>query len=191
MERKIIKVPGPSSIHLSSVLESNGAEVSGYFPDGVVYESKYHSNGNYKSITLVGEFSVNYDENDLLEDTKITDQIEYRKKTFNYQIYVYSDEGPIPHFHIKGKGNDTDCCICIFEPRYFDHGTHVTTLNNKELKALDGFLRSQRFSGTTYWESIYNAWYIDNPDNYKKYPQLMLTKVQPDYTHMVGFKSGK
>ena len=190
MQRKIIN---SSVIHEDNTL-SNGAKVY-VLSEGIIEESKFHSNFNYNEITLVGEFSIDYDENDLLlEDRKIADIIKSGKKTLNYQIYVYSNEGPVPHFHLietteKDRDKKTDCCICIFEAKYFDHGSHVSALNNKELKILDSFLRSKNNTNTSYWQSIVLFWDYSNPDNAKKYPQFRLSTIQPDYTHMVEYKT--
>jgi len=182
MERKIL----PSNEqHKISTLE-NGAKVYG-ISEGYINESGYHRNFNYNEITLIGEFSIDYSEEDLvLEDRKIADIIKYGKKTLNYQIYVYGKEGPTPHFHIIETGEDDrekkiDCCICIFEANFFDHGAHTDLLNNKELKILNNFLKS-KIGVNTYWEIIVAEWHRLNPGNYNKYSQNRKTNTQPDYS---------
>ena len=195
MERKIIEKESGSYFHKIPILENNGAEVIGPVKAGdYIEESKYH-NGNYKEIALIGEFSIEYTEEDFLNEKTIADNIKHGKTVLNYKLEVYSGEGPIPHFHLVSKGeNDRDkkidTCICIFEARYFDHGTHVSTLSSKELKVLNEFLKEQKNPiGGTYWDIIATQWYELNPDNITRYQYI--NKKQPDYTHMLGYKSGR
>ena len=198
MERKVIRIPAPSEGHTLAILEYNHANIYGYIQgDNYITESKYHKNGNYTKVNLIGEFSVDVDEEIEEDGHLISDGIHHKKKTLNYQLYVYDKEGIIPHFHIvekrSGSRNSTvDCCICIFEPRYFDHGTHMSTLPRNKLKVLDGFLRTEcsyTVSGYTYWNKIVDTWIEYNRDNYIKYPHLYCCNTQPDYTNMLGFRS--
>ena len=197
MKRKIVQIPALSEGHTIPILEGTNINVFGYGKDEDTYieESKYHSNGNYDTITLIGEFSIEYNEDSVHEDT-IAREIKYGKTVLNYQIHVYSKEGSIPHFHLVEIGESkrtkrTDTCICLFEPRYFDHGTHVSTLSSKELKVLNNFLQTIKDPvNGTYWKYAASAWYALNPNNYNLYPQFYTNK-QPDYTHMLGYKSGK
>ena len=190
MKRKVNRVSAKILKDHTILVTENGAEVTGCNEE-FIEESKYHSNRSYSKVSLIGEFSV--EDDSISEDTIISNQISYKKKTLNYQILVYDKEGPIPHFHVKGKDGNVDVCICIFEPRYFDHRSHVGTLNSKELKVLDGFLRSECNSITknTYWGFIVDTWCYNNRYDYNKYPQIIVTDKQPDYTHMLGYKSGR
>lgn len=110
-------------------------------------------------------------------------------------IIVYSDEGPVPHFHIEG--NDFSCCVCIFDNRYFDHGIHQDILNRKQLKELDSFMReiSKNDPYHTNWELCKLLWEVNNiSDNSNigvalRYKLLYKHKnKQPDYTKIDGYR---
>ena len=95
------------------------------------------------------------------------------------KIYVYSNEGNIPHFHINGKGWKS--CIKIYEPKYFIHGDYTQTFSSKQRKILNSYLhqRNNTYSGTN-WEYISYVWklrgnpIINIPEN----------PIQPDYTKL-------
>ena len=193
MFKKIIETEGPSMYHPTHILEGTNIEVDN-LTEGYAYVSDYHP--NVKRAIFIGEFTVT--DSTIDEDVKISDQITDGKKTYNYQIYVYSNEGPIPHFHVIDVTNNTkknttsshsnkDACICIYKPVYFSHGSHTSTLNSKELKVLDTFLRTG-YDGTTYWDSICFLWKINNPnmvrDYPQHYPQTKEANKQPDYTRI-------
>lgn len=137
---------------------------------------------------IIGEFSINIE---ILDEDNISNHISYKKKTLNYRISVYSNEGPIPHFHISDTTNNKgiDTCICIFAPMYFIHGNHSSILNNEELKILNKFLQSNYDDNETYWDHIVYTWDKNNPGNKRKYPQFRYTNKQPDYTTTIGFAS--
>lgn len=191
MERKIIHVQAEVDNHTKPILEHNQADVFGYLTTDTIEESKYHSNGNYHNIDIIGEFSI--PESEVFSEALISNNISYKNKSLNYQIQVYDGEGPTPHFHIVRKPiKKADVCICIYEPRYFDHGTYTGTLNASELKVLDNFLRTcPPALDITYWDVINLSWRRLNPENCLLYPNVLSTNVQPDYTNMKGFKSGR
>ena len=110
-------------------------------------------------------------------------------------INVYSGEGPVPHFHIEGK--DFSCCVCIFDNRYFDHGIHQDTLNTKQLKELDSFMRdkSSLNEKLTNWEAAKFIWEAANIENNDDISMVLRYKLeyknktkQPDYTKLDGYK---
>ena len=49
----------------------------------------------------------------------------------NYHIYVYANEGNIPHFHFRTT-DKKEGCIRIDKPEYFNHGNKQQIL--KKLK---------------------------------------------------------
>ena len=104
------------------------------------------------------------------------------------KIEVYGGEGPIPHFHIIGLTKKFECCPCIFQPLYFNHGTKTDTLTKNQLKILDSWLREPctKFGGVlTNWEVIVQLWEsCGNPlKNFK------LESTQPDYTKMKNMRN--
>lgn len=104
------------------------------------------------------------------------------------KIEVYGGEGPIPHFHIIGLTKKFECCPCIFQPLYFNHGTKTDKLIKNQLKILDLWLREPctKFGGVlTNWEVIVQLWEsCGNPlKNFK------LDSTQPDYTKMKNMRN--
>ncbi len=51
------------------------------------------------------------------------------------KIFAFNNEGTIPHFHYKKKG-EFDTCIKFLEPRYFCHENYQDGLNNTQKKML-------------------------------------------------------
>ena len=43
----------------------------------------------------------------------------------------------MPHFHIISNDKSFECCICIFDNRFFNHGKHQGILTRKDWKILD------------------------------------------------------
>ena len=101
-------------------------------------------------------------------------------------IRLYCNEGTYPHFHIENKDKSFECCVCIYEAKYFDHGIHgERRLNSQQRKQLDAFLRSKHKEPMirgTYWEYIAFMWELNNEDipGHRHYK----TNKQPDYTKM-------
>ena len=100
------------------------------------------------------------------------------------KIYVYSGEGTIPHFHIIPK-NDIECCICIYEPLYFNHGNKQGKLNSKQRKILNEWLKEANYANSklTNWEGIAYAWFIGNGDKY-----IPKNPKQPNYSDMENMR---
>lgn len=185
MIEKIIQVPSVSEYHTDGITESTHINVSGPLEDKI-YISEFHSDST--NVTFIGEFSV---EEDSIDENKspIFDQIIDKKKILNYQIFVYNNEGPIPHFHVidlSGNNRYKDVCICIYSANYFSHGKHNDILNNKELKILDNFLRVSMGEKITNWDYISFVWKNNNPEMVKKYPNFYKT-IQPNYTNISTF----
>lgn len=110
-------------------------------------------------------------------------------------IIVYGDEGPVPHFHIESK--DFNCCVCIFNNKYFDHGIHQDTLNRKQLKELDSFMRNKCSleEKITNWEAVKILWVASNVTGNSNFGITLRYKLiykyknkQPDYTKLKGYK---
>lgn len=103
-------------------------------------------------------------------------------------VYVYSDEGPVPHFHIISKNKKFHCCVCIYEPLYFNHGYKTDTLNANQRKLLNNWLKEKHYKAPmTNWEVIDLLWDSNNEEN-KKY-KIQKTSTQPDYTNMENYKT--
>lgn len=106
-------------------------------------------------------------------------------------IYVYGNEGSVPHFHIVNpKNKDEIACIGIFEAKYFNHQADTTakSLDKKVLKALDKTLRQtyKNSPDTNYtnWNHIKDVWIQQNGIS-RGYANKVVD-VQPDYSKTSG-----
>lgn len=75
-------------------------------------------------------------------------------------IIVHPNEvDNIPHFHIK-REREHDCCIMLNENKFFNHGNNDSTLNSREMRELDSWLRkinSSRYQRTNF-QVLCDAW---------------------------------
>ena len=96
-------------------------------------------------------------------------------------IYVYSNEGTIPHFHIIPKNGIGESCICLYEPLYFNHGSKQLRLNSKQRKILDDWLEQQSIIApeVTNWRLICISWETGNGNKY-----IPKNPVKPNYRNM-------
>ena len=123
---------------------------------------------------LIGELDLG---NEILDEQKLGD-VNLKSKLGTCGIYVYNNEGQIPHFHIKSKNNDWECCIEIYRPLYFNHGSKQGKLNNKQCELLDVWLKKKVFSfNITNWESISLSW--DNSQNPST--NVPINRIKPNY----------
>lgn len=131
---------------------------------------------------------------------EFTDSIaeSYTKMNFDSigicEINIYGKEGIIPHFHIlsksrskvKGNKSNFNCCICLYEPLYFNHGTKQDKLDKKSKEKLNSWLSEpvDQNTSTTNWEMLCYIWkFAGNPMiNVPNNPK------QPDYTKLEYMK---
>lgn len=104
----------------------------------------------------------------------------------NFELCVYSGEGPVPHFHFKNTESGTEGCLKILEADYFKHGRYQAELNSKERKTIYEFLQkedeeSKGFAekGTTNFKVVCYEWNKNNPEN-----KIPLTSTVPDYANL-------
>lgn len=96
-----------------------------------------------------------------------------------YNVYVYSNEGYIPHFHIE-RGKEFECCIEFEFPEYFDHNGKINgTLNSKYCSALNIWLNERPNGTINNWQRLVNEWNRNNRDPKKIIQQNI---IQPDYS---------
>jgi hypothetical protein len=87
-------------------------------------------------------------------------------------LAIYGKEGSIPHFHFyRGtkvpKGGKGGGCLRFDKPTYFQHKTHLDTLNSNEKRRLKKFLKSEHPNekiNMSMWEYFINIWNESNPD---------------------------
>lgn len=109
------------------------------------------------------------------------------------EIFIGSDEGPVPHIHIASNDTDWGACICLHEAYYFPHGDNPLTrgvFNSKQAKEFDKWIsrpstKSKGLSNYLHcsktWLSqyaeIYNYIYSGNHTNFT---------IKPNYAKMLG-----
>ena len=120
-----------------------------------------------------------------LEDC--ADRINFPINIGQCNIYVYSNEGTIPHFHIIPKNGIGESCICIYEPLYFNHGGKQLRLNSKQRKILNNWLSSpnEKLNSVTNWDIV--ALSFDNANETNFYNK---EAKQPNYSNMNSYKGG-
>ena len=108
---------------------------------------------------------INFSENENLNESKVGD-IKLGKGLDTCQIYVYSNEGTIPHFHLFNKNKTFECCICIYEPLYFNHGFKTGKLTNKQCEILNEWLDKPSYlmNDKSNWQMIDALWIASNDD---------------------------
>ena len=125
-------------------------------------------------------------EDESLEEGQIT-KVDLGGRVKTCTIWVYSGEGPIPHFHVKNERFES--CIHIFESKYANHEDYHKTLNDDQVKILDSKLREKATDNKTYWDQIVDLWYQNNPENasrYKDTARYLKCKTQPNYADLNG-----
>ena len=93
------------------------------------------------------------------------------------QVWVYQDEGTLPHFHLISESDGFYSAIRLDVPEYFLHGKYSDTLNSSEKKALQKFLsKDAEYEDTSNWRFLRMAW---NSTSNMKY--LCKVETIPDY----------
>ena len=131
--------------------------------------------------SFIGELDLDLG-NEILDEHKLGDtNLKYKLGTCG--IYVYNNEGQIPHFHIKSKDKKWECCIEIYRPLYFNHGSKQGKLNNKQCELLDTWMnKKSTLLPVTNWDIIDALWVTSQnpttniPPNKKKPNYLLLNK---------------
>lgn len=109
-------------------------------------------------------------------------------KKMSCSVWVYSNEGPVPHCHIYDSTMKLICCVCLDKPMYFDHNLPFRRLNSKERKELNEWFSSQKFGAEfkiTNWQSCCLFWNSVKNNIHCKFP-----KEQPNYRAMTQTTKG-
>lgn len=131
-----------------------------------------------------------YDYIDETEESKINN-IFKSNHIVKCKVEVYSEEGPIPHFHIVGVNTYFDCCVRIYDNHFFKHGIHKCFFNTKQCHQLYDWLKrtNDKIDPTkSNWHVIEQQWIVNNPRCL--YPADKKCIDMPDYRKMKDFKSG-
>ncbi len=131
---------------------------------------------------LIGTIDLSTEE---LINEDCTGRINFSNKIGECQVYVYSNEGPIPHFHLIAKDGN-EACICIYEPLYFNHGRKTMRLNSKQRKELNNWLNELNINNEkiSNWEYINIVWEVENGKDY-----IPKNATKPDYRYMENMRS--
>ena len=131
--------------------------------------------------SFIGELDLDLG-NEILDEHKLGDA-NLKSKLETCGIYVYNNEGQIPHFHIKTKDKKWECCIEIYRPLYFNHGTKQGRLNNKQCELLDAWMsKKSTLLPVANWGMVDATWATSQnpttniPPNKKKPNYLLLNK---------------
>lgn len=107
------------------------------------------------------------------------------------EVYVWTDDaGKIPHVHVRdtnSNGDEFETCVKLQENDYFLHGHYTDTMNNKQRKEFDAFMRAKPSTPkyNTNYELAVEMWNLNNSD-------VMVTPpidsegniIIPDYRNM-------
>lgn len=109
------------------------------------------------------------------------------------EIFVGSDEGPVPHVHIVSNDANWGTCICLHEAYYFPHGDNPLTrgvLNSKQSKEFDKWMsrQSAKSKGISNYLHCSKTWLSQYGDVYNYIYSKNHTNftIKPDYTRMCG-----
>lgn len=121
-----------------------------------------------------------------LVDEFFTHFYEMARKIFShFEIFVYGDEGEIPHFHFIDYNNENESCICLLDNQYFSHSGKNLTLCHKDRKLLMEYLSLKgSFTEGTKYRVLCKLWNLKNPNR----PQIDEEYIMPDYTKIKRYK---
>ena len=112
----------------------------------------------YKGSTPLGTKLTNLFLYDIIEKMKLEEayRISEEETSFNKLsepiVYVYNNEGALPHLHYKFK-NGTEGCIRLDISRYFCHEKYHEGLNSSQRKMLIVFLNTDNN-----WQKLVDEW---------------------------------
>ena len=124
--------------------------------------------------------------NDILEEQPSLPG--YLNKSLNWDnkspdmIFVYLDEGNIPHCHVNLKSVNKIVCVRLDKAEYFIHGQYKDKFNKKERKVFNEFMKSYISDGFTRWNFAKLLWNA-SIQQYEKHQEITISKV-PDYSKL-------
>lgn len=142
--------------------------------------------------------TIEFNVDKFIQESKVLNEISVPSlgKFGTVNLSVNGNEGNIPHFHLKWKGNVI--CICLYFPYFFYHKTHPESksysgkMGKIEKELLNKFLsKVNPRLGITYWMELSNKWlslYVTTPKEREKFSNICKqygvnpsALVQPDY----------
>jgi hypothetical protein len=106
-----------------------------------------------------------------------------------FTVYLKSDEGPNPHFHIiQNTDKKNECCIMILDSMFFDHGTKTLIFDSLKVhNIINEFLNQPNKINNipcTNWKYMLFSWIwaLNNPKPTNITLDEYFSFQQPDYS---------
>ena len=147
-------------------------------------------------LILIGEIDFSGCDDELINESSIVSKDNAKPNIRGIgkcEVFIGSDEGPVPHIHIKSNDTTWGSCICLHEAYYFPHGGNPMTegvFNSKQAKEFDDWMgkpnmkrntRSNYLQCASVWLDQYGSKYAyiyeKNNTNFS---------VKPNYRNMIG-----
>lgn len=145
---------------------------------------------------LIGEIDFSGCDEEISNESSIVSKNEEKPNIRGIgkcEVFIGSDEGPVPHIHIQSNDSEWGSCICLHEAYYFPHGGNPMTMgtfNSKQAKEFDDWMKRPNFKtkGISNYLKCTSVWL----DQYAKTYNYIYSKnntnfvVKPDYRNMKG-----
>ena len=117
-----------------------------------------------KLFSIFDEIKKKKELNRLIESTvveidTINEALKIGNDYLKADIFIYQNEGNIPHFHVKFNGHES--CFCLFESKYYNHELYHVMMNDDHLFGLNVFLMSPTKESNikrNWWEYLVGEW---------------------------------
>lgn len=120
-----------------------------------------------------------------INEVSLKNKIVFDKNIGSCDVYVYGNEGKIPHVHVISKNGKFETCICLNTNKHFIHGKYNDKLTNaKQRKIFDDFMGnlSKEDPTRTNWQAAGYLWNMANVNSIRVKWQNKDNK--PDYRKM-------
>lgn len=127
-----------------------------------------------EDVLLIG--FMNLFDSSFINESTLKDSLNFQGKVKTVTISIRPKEGwQKPHIHLENE--KIHCAIRLDTPEYFIHGIYVDTLNNKQAKLFDEFMREGN-GNISKWEIARNFF----NQHFKNHKIKVIN--QPDYTKL-------
>lgn len=99
------------------------------------------------------------------------------------RVYVYSNEGHIPHCHYIDKEKNREICVRLDKPEYFTHGGKQTKFTKDEKDTFIRFMNWKNTYNMVTWNWCATTWngFAEEDDSNM---DIIKTKKIPDYSEL-------
>lgn len=100
------------------------------------------------------------------------------------KVYVYGDEGPVPHCHVVGLGSDgsKEVCVRLDTPEYFCHGDMRSIFTENEKQLFVKFVNMINKFNVRHWDWLISTW-NGMCQEYTSMKKIHIKKI-PDYSKL-------